>query len=254
MFVNVYMRGIVMCMQNTHTIIFDAENPQERAGIELENILEHAQHTPVLLLTAGGSARTILEHVSPAVLGPYLTVGVLDERFSTDPAVNNFTQLKQTRFFQSAQDAGCVFITTEVEKGEDIEDLAERFEASVRAWRSENPDGAVIATIGVGEDGHVAGMMPYPKDEHTFISLFNGPRWVVGYDAQDKNEYPLRVTITNTFISSQVQSALVFAVGGEKTDILAQALRAPGPAHELPAYVLHDLKNVTVVTDCEIGE
>ncbi|PCI29830.1 hypothetical protein COB55_01270 [Candidatus Wolfebacteria bacterium] len=239
-------------MQNTHTIIHDIEAPDERAGIELENILEHAQHTPVLLLTSGGSAMSLLEHVSPVVLGSYLTIAVLDERYSEDPEINNFAQLKETRFYKSAKEAGCSFIDTTVQVGEDISGLTERFEHALRGWRNDNPDGVVIATLGIGTDGHVAGMMPYPKDEDIFITQFNGPAWVIGYDAGDKNKYPMRVTVTNTFLAEEVQSVLVFARGEEKAEILTQVLSAPGPSHELPAYILHDLKNVTVVTDCEI--
>lgn len=104
-------------MNNTKEIqvVHRSENPAECAGILLEEWLEHSGHTPILLLLSGGSAFDLLDHISPEVLGAHITIGMLDERFDTEPSINNFAQLQTLRFYETAKQAGCSFIDSQVQ-------------------------------------------------------------------------------------------------------------------------------------------
>lgn len=236
-------------------VIVDTESPEERAGILLENWFEHAQHTPLLFLVSGGSSLSVLDHISDTLLGSHITVCVLDERMSTDGAVNNYMQLQKTRFAESAIDAGVSWIGSVPRDGESLGSLAERLDSTVRGWREENPEGIVIALMGMGSDGHTAGIFPYlDKEADAFNELFNSDGWFVGYDATGKHEHALRVTATHTFLKHEVDQALLFVTGEEKREALSKALDVHGERFEIPARVIHDMRNVTIVTNIPIEE
>ena len=208
--------------------------PAEEAGKELAR-LANGSAGPILLLLSGGSALAILEHarIDGGKLGT-ATIAVLDERVSADPALNNFAQLMSRTFFADARERGAAAIDTRVLPGETPERHAERFEAALRLWKQKNPDGSVLATMGIGEDGHTAGIMPFPEDREAFAALFEGDRWVVGYDAGEKNAIPLRTTVTNAFLRTEVDAAICYAAGERKRGPLRAALGAEGSLAEIP--------------------
>ncbi|NOZ26049.1 MAG: hypothetical protein GXO94_08190 [Nitrospirae bacterium] len=204
----------------------------------------------VLFLSSGGSSLAILDFMSADILGDYLTIGVLDERYDTGGEDNNFVQLSRTDFYGKLR-AGCAFIDTSVRPGQSQEALAGYFEERLRDWKGEHPGGIVIATIGIGPDGHTSGIMPFPEDSERFKSLFNGERWVVAYDAAGKTPYPERVTTTNTFLRL-IDRAFVFACGREKAEALRRML-ADRPAAEVPAVILRELSGEMYI-DRELAE
>ena len=231
--------------------IIETKSPSEDAGKALcEALLEHKDR-PVLLMLSGGSAFTILSFVSPEALGPHVTVTMLDERYSTDSKVNNFAQLEQTGFYKTCVEKDTHIISTKVLEGESIEGLRDRFDGTLHEWKEQNKDGVTIVTMGIGSDGHTAGIFPgeYGVD-------FNGSNWVVGYSVpKEVNEYTDRVTVTNTFLIECIQKAIVLVTGKEKAKIInALNMRAQhiDGGHGKPASVLLNMKEVALYTDLKL--
>ncbi|MBU1014970.1 6-phosphogluconolactonase [Patescibacteria group bacterium] len=221
---------------------------EDAAGL-LNFELEQYQNRPVLLLLSGGSSLAILEKTSHEYFGPHVTVGALDERYSQKEKENNFAQIAATYFFREATQRGAAFIDTRVREGETQEALVLRFERELRVWRERNPNGIILATIGIGRDGHTAGIMPYPEDPEKFRRLFEQKeRWVVGYNAGEKNLYPERATVTLPFLRAIARS-LVFLVGEEKRGALERVLAEDGELAATPGRVVRDMADVTLVTD-----
>ena len=103
--------------------------------------------------------------------------------------------------------------------------------------------------MGMGPDGHTAGIMPFPEDENRFDVLFqNSEKWVVGYDAEEKNQYPLRVTTTIPFLR-MVDYALLYCVGENKKEALKRVLADGGVYAETPARVIREMATTHIVTD-----
>lgn len=221
------------------------KRPQVAASQALSSLLAAAGDTPTLLMLSGGSAFSLLDLIPPEVLGGQLTITVLDERYSTDPTVNNFAQLTQTAFYQAALAQGARIISTTVLPGESMEALRDRFDAALHAWKERHPKGVTIATMGIGPDGHTAGILPGDYDVE-----WNGEAWVVDYEVpKEVNQYPKRVTVTKTFLKNQVDEAIVYAVGPTKHSFIRQ-LAEPNPTPQaFPAQVLKEMPAVTLFTD-----
>ena len=225
--------------------VIESAAPKEDAGKALCDLLEKYKDTPILLMLSGGSARTILEFLPAALLGPHVTITMLDERYATDSEINNFAQLEKTNFYERCVEQGTHFISTKVLADESLEALQNRFDDALKTWRKQYKDGVVIATMGIGADGHTAGIF---AGEHGVN--FNGTGWVTGYSVpKEVNEYTKRVTVTNTFLRDQIDCAVVYAVGQEKHRIVKEIQSGTASIHNIPAVVLKDIKHVAIFSD-----
>ncbi len=225
--------------------IIKTDSPREEAGKNLSKALRERSDTPILLMLSGGSAFTILGFTSLEVLGPHITLTVLDERYSTDPQVNNFAVLEQTDFFKTCMERGVKTISTKILEEESREMLRDRFEAALRDWKAQNKNGSVIATMGIGADGHTAGIFSGTQGID-----FNGYAWVVGYSIlHTENECTERITVTNTFLRDEVSATVVFAVGAHKKRFVDALRSTQCDAYILPCCILREMAMVSVVTD-----
>lgn len=224
------------------------EEAAAAAGEALNNFLKNFKDKPVLLLLSGGSALTLLDYVGQKNLGENLTVSVLDERFSQDGQVNNFIQIQQTDFYTDAQTANASFFGTLPRVGETKENLARRWQDNLKKWHEQHPQGKIFATVGMGADGHMAGIFPLPEDQTKFNQLFNAADWVVAYNALGKNQYPERVTTTFTFFK-EIDEAIGYICGQEKKSKFEALISKTGQLQTLPALGLYKIKHVQIFTD-----
>jgi 6-phosphogluconolactonase/glucosamine-6-phosphate isomerase/deaminase len=162
--------------------------------------------------------------------------------------VNNFSQLQKTDFYKTAFDAGCSFFGTSLRPGESPLQLQQRWEHNLRAWQIENPNGKIFATLGMGQDGHTAGIFPFAENAKKFKQLFQVDNWTVAFDAQGKSRYLKRITTTLHFFAL-IDHAIAFVCGAEKQAKLEQVLAKQGKINELPALGWHKIKKVDVYTD-----
>jgi 6-phosphogluconolactonase/glucosamine-6-phosphate isomerase/deaminase len=227
----------------------DAPAATRMATEALRDTLIASREKSVLFLISGGSSLQLLSGLSPDLFDSRVTMGILDERYSRDPQINNFAQFANTELYAMAMKRGVACIDTFPKEGESIDDLAARWEGELKTWRMSHADGTILIAQGIGPDGHTAGMMPYPDDKATFVSLFENPtHWVTGYDAGNRNKYPLRVTVTMPFLRS-VDAAVVYAVGAEKKGAITAMLAPHGTIHETPARIVHEMPHCLLYTD-----
>lgn len=220
----------------------DAETAAHEAGKKLGNEIQRRKQ-PVLLLLSGGSPLSVLDYLDESALGERVTVCALDERFIADPNVNNFLQISKKIRAKN-------MIETVPREGESLEDFADRYEQALKTWRKENQNGKMIATMGIGDDGHVMGIFPHVEN---FRQIFDATdRWVVGYDAKEKNKYPLRATTTLAFVR-RIDTAIFYVCGDKKRESLVKTLDKQGDVSEVPARVLHEMPNVFLFTDQKVS-
>lgn len=235
-------------------VVVTQSNPQKNAARVLREVLLNADH-PILFLTSGGSWFDVLRHLNvDGLFDEKSLIGVLDERYSRDPSVNNFAQLLKQDICRLGRTYGCAYIDTRVGRGEKLRDLAERFERCIREWHERHPDGSVVVTMGIGSDGHTAGILPAPDDESAFLERFvDTDRFVVGYEVKPRvNPHTQRVTTTIAFLVDYVDTAVVYAVGAKKHAALERVMAQNGTLAETPARVLRQMRDVVLVTDRDI--
>lgn len=227
-------------------VVTDHLDPIDGAAEALGVALELHKQQPVLLLSSGGSALAILDRLPDSVFGSDLTVAMLDERFSTDAAVNNFSQLMTLGFYERRVAGGAVFFDSRPQGGESPTDLAARFENFLHHWYEVHPAPVTIATLGMGEDGHTAGIFP-----EYVTALDAGGKWVEACTLSvEVNPYPERVTVTPQFLTTKVDRAVALVSGSAKHPVLKAVVGKEVSPEVYPAVLWHQMPHVTVVSDC----
>jgi 6-phosphogluconolactonase/glucosamine-6-phosphate isomerase/deaminase len=227
----------------------DEKEAARVAGLQVTLRLVAAKSGPVLFLYSGGSAIKVLDHIRTDAFGPHLTVMPLDDRFTAELSRSNCLQFENTHCFSVAKSAGSVFIRSVAESGETRDDVANRLNSQLVKWLETNPAGRIVAIVGMGPDGHTAGIMPYPHEEELFSEIFiQTPRYYIAYDAKHRNPMPERVTATVNLLQ-RVDDVVFYACGSIKKRALVEALQAGAPLHDLPGAIITRMKKVTLVTD-----
>lgn len=208
------------------------------------------EHRDVLFLSSGGSALSVLDRIDDDAIGPYLTIGIFDERHDPSNRTSNYAQLRKTNFYKRAVARGCRLIDTSTAKNQTMEELADYYERELRDWREHHPRGAIMATMGIAQNGHTAGIMPFPEDEEYFQRLFEGDRWIVAYDVGNKDPYRYRVTTTFSFLR-YVDLVGIFITGKEKGEMFRSLIREDGNA-QLPGRIIKSLPRGALYVDKEL--
>lgn len=220
------------------------------AGELLNKALRQRENKPVLLFLGGGSALNVLDFVGKSALSKNLTVTMTDERFSADPEANNFSRMQKTDFYALALEAGVSFFGTLPRPNEKIEELARRWEDNLKSWKKENPPGEMLALFGMGSDGHMAGIFPFPENREKFNNLFGGENWISAYNAEGKTKFNLRITTTPALFK-QISEAFLFACGEEKKEKIDLLEAGRGHIHEFPTLGLNLAEKAALITDLE---
>ncbi len=251
--------------------IIHARNPRQEAIDALAKIFKEYKNVPVLFLSSGGSALSLLEpEILPEDLR--LTVSVLDEHYVADPNERNFERLKRTEFFKAytqppspktetpplvrgiqAPHPASPLKSGKDEKfldpyGGEVEEAGKRFDAFLKNWIAKHSTGKIVCTAGMGADGHTAGIVPF-SDAEMFENLFHNPQALsVGYTTDNK-PFPQRVTATYSLLK-QASDVILYAVGAEKTEAIRTLLASQErPTNEFPALFLKTLPQTTFFTD-----
>jgi 6-phosphogluconolactonase/glucosamine-6-phosphate isomerase/deaminase len=228
--------------------VITSQNPAVTASDQLNEVLSSYAARPILLMLSGGSALSILEHVDVLLLGPHVTITTLDERFSTDPTINNFSQITATEFYKKAMEQGTQSIPTIIKDGDTLREVGKRFDSALHHWKESHRDGVVVATMGVGSDGHTAGVFPHQPSLDPLTT-----DWVVSYEVPPEvNPHVLRITTTPAFLKTQVTQAICLITGEEKRNVFNQLMSTQCSSNDMPACIMKEMSLVKIVTDINV--
>jgi 6-phosphogluconolactonase/glucosamine-6-phosphate isomerase/deaminase len=221
-------------------------------GQRICDILSTYQGENVLLLLSGGSVLETLKYIKVDNLGPNITIAMLDERFSRDKKINNFLQFSQSSFYKKAISKSCHLLGSIPNENELLNDFGQRLEKNILNWFNNNKKGRVIGVFGIGEDGHTAGIMPYPENKERFNYLFNNPtKMMVGYEinkSQEMYKHNERITITIPFIKKYIKCCIIYAIGENKRKAIQSVLNEDD-IYKTPASILNNIKETFLFTD-----
>jgi 6-phosphogluconolactonase/glucosamine-6-phosphate isomerase/deaminase len=202
----------------------------ERLSSIIRHQLDGGQR--VIWLVSGGSAISVASETARLLAGARLTdltVGLIDERYGQPAhADSNWQQLANAGFKLTGAEIKPVL------RGLD-------FAASVKEYdefigQIERQDAYKIGLLGIGPDGHTAGILPASP-------AIDSDKYVEGYRAADYE----RITLTGRGLRV-LDKALVYAAGMTKKTALDN-LTGNLPAKVHPAQLLKLIPDVEVYND-----
>lgn len=198
-------------------------------------VRELADGKRVLWLLSGGSnipsSVQIMDNISSA-LSKNLSVSLVDERYG-EPGhdESNWAQLMQAGF-NSKQATLLPVLQPGISFERTVQNYTKLIEQAFRA------NDVVIAQLGIGPDGHVAGILPGSPAANEQTAL------VAGYDAP-----PLkRLTLTFPALK-QINAAYVFAFGKPKQQALLSLRNKSEQLAGQPAQILNELGEAYMYSD-----
>jgi 6-phosphogluconolactonase/glucosamine-6-phosphate isomerase/deaminase len=236
-------------------------DPAKEAGEHISNtIQEHVGD--IVCLLSGGSAMDIVEHIVPGkkcyheecidknvcnktVCRTIFMMG--DERVSRAAEINNYLQLK-TRYFDK-EILSFVMDSSPLEE-ETISNFTDRIEKTFLETLSELTNPKIIFILGVGTDGHTAGI--FPMDEVSFRRVYPEDRtYVPVYDKTFTIDS--RASFTPSWILNNADEVIGYVVSESKKQILEDLNKNDKKLNERPAELLKLHKRVYVYTDIDIA-
>jgi 6-phosphogluconolactonase/glucosamine-6-phosphate isomerase/deaminase len=221
-----------------------------QAGSFLSQELIRYSDKSTLILVSGGSSLSMFEYIDDAALRSNLFLGQVDERWTKNTRDLNAEAFRKTSFAKKTAEFGIPFVTMDVSGSPTPEECAIRYERYLKQWRSVFFGGVIIAVLGIGSDGHVAGVLPYPSAQNEFNTLFYDTRaWVIGYETGGRGEFKERVSLSLHFLLQEPKSVFVYACGKDKQEALQKAFSPDGTFADTPARILNQMGSVFLFSD-----
>ena len=222
------------------------------AGETLSHELINKADRPALLLVSGGSSLAVLDTMSDVAVRANMQIGQIDERWTKyDRDLNAYTY-KKTDFAKILSERGIPFVPIDTTFAQSAMESAQNYEDYLKRWRGLFSNGLVVGLFGIGTDGHIAGILPFPNQKEMFEQTFlNTRQWYAGYDTGAVGSFPTRITMTLHALMQEVDMSVVYVSGEEKREALRRTLLPDGSLHETPARILNETKNVHLFTDIQ---
>lgn len=207
-----------------------------RVADTIENLL--VNNRAVLWLVSGGSAVelqvAVMEQLAQKVPESLdkLTILPIDERYGPAGHANSNSAQMRTAGFNPKNATWIDVLAHGKAQAAVIENYKTTIERVLRQPH------IVVASLGLGADGHTAGILPDSP------AVFDAVAPVVAYQWADHNRMTLGLSRLR-----QIDVAFVFAYGEGKQEALQRLQANQEPLSALPAKVLYDIPNVTVYND-----
>ncbi len=198
-------------------------------------VKELAVGRKVLWLASGGSniraSVNIIRNI-PEILRPNLTVSLVDEHFGpVGHKASNWTKLIKAGFR-----AGSAKLLPVLQDGLDMAATVSGYNKFIKQAFKEND--TIIAQLGIGIKGDVAGILPGTP------AATNTSDLVVGFEYQPDP----RLTLTPKALQ-QVTAAYIFAFGATKRTALTQLRYSSVPVSKQPAQILKKINEAYLYSD-----
>lgn len=216
--------------------------PAKDAGEHISKLIREAG-TDVLVLLSGGSALDVFEYIQVDKSECRTIFMMGDERVTGEVDTNNYSQLK-TRY--SSHPLINDVLDTSARKEETPEFFATRIQKLVLENISKLTNVKIILLLGVGRDGHTAGIFPLPED--TFRETYKED---VMYAPVHHKTLTIdsRASFTPSWILSNVDDVFGYITTEAKKQILDELMNESKEIHERPAELLKIHKNSFIYTD-----
>lgn len=198
---------------------------------------------PLLLFYSGGSnADVILKFLELRVTKSKnndIVLAPIDERFSAEQS--NYLNIKNNNIslYQQSIETGITWLdTSPTEKDQYAMALtySKQLRTTIAACKENN--GTILALVGMGQDGHFAGIFPNTQHEASFYTTYvDTTSDVVGIDIPSKKLNPKRFTVT--IKGMEYVDRFILSISGEQKQNLVELIETTRPPiHQIPASFL----------------
>lgn len=236
--------------------IISSKNPSDEIAKATASIINQnlKENINTLWLLAGGSAidfyRIIPKYLDWKLDFSNLKVSLGDERYDKNPLHETATWpiFRELELFKRLEKRGTTIHN--VLEGNAIDIEAGRMNAFVQ--KSLDNKDFLLLNLGIGADGHTAGIIPL-KSDTLFSKIYLEGNYVVSHNKG--GQHPNRITISPKLITS-ANEILSYAVGEEKKKTLEKLIRLDkfypdrkwsNELHNYPALYL-TVKNARIFT------
>ncbi len=223
--------------------IHTTDNSAKLLGEELSGRI-NAHDGDVVCLLSGGSALDVVGFIEINDKPECRTIFMMgDERGSREPKVNNTLQL-EARYPGHAVIKS--LIRTVPEENESLIDFAARVEKTLLEKISELRYVKIFMILGMGTDGHTAGIFPMNKEsfQETYLDdLTYVPVHVEGLTIDS------RASLTPGWILNHVDEIFAYVTGESKHALLESLQNETKELHERPAELLKLHGRAHIYTD-----
>lgn len=211
----------------------DSHQAESEVTAQLHSFLSKGKH--VLWFVSGGSCvepQARILHSLPAADIANLTVLLADERFGSPGHANsNYRQLIDAGFSHSELKFADVLAQNHT-----LAPTAQDYLEAVQLALASSD--VVVATLGIGTDGHTAGILP------DYLANQGADKLIAAYETPEF----VRITI-GLPVLNKLQHAWVFAYGEKKQAIVEKLLQKSDDVNQLPAHVFYNIPSVTIYND-----
>jgi len=229
----------------------DAVGARAMASGKISELFRRAETggKSILFLASGGSALKALDE--SVYLPKNFAIGLVDERQNVGLKDRNAYLLSLTPFFKKASAKKTAILFDVPSSLCATGEYFDNYEDTLKNWRSNHPDCFVVVLLGMGADGHTAGIFPMPDDSASFNALYSNERYFVvhSYGAGRLKE---RITVSISFLKREVDAAVVFCTGQDKISALKKVVSGAVLPHEMPAAVWKDMKQAYIYSDIRL--
>lgn len=205
---------------------------------------------PVLLLFSGGSALEVVRALDTTKLADDTTISTADDRYTREVNGNNFLSIE--RILSENGSASTKVIPTSPNDNESFGEYSQRVQENFAQWRVLYPEGKVVILLGVGADGHTAGI--FPCNESEFARLYETGEYITSIlIPKEMSSFQERITVSPMFLRKEVDVALVYMIGAEKLNAFKALMAETGLISSTPARIVREMRSVTIYTDKELN-
>lgn len=205
------------------------------------------QKKRVLIFLSGGSSIKLYLKLSNWIskqkdIGRYLTFAQVDERFRPEGSKNNVNAevIKDTGLWKICKVGNIPYylISQEGSLEKAVDEYNQTVERLFKVYDYK------IAVLGIGENGHTAGLLPGYRQK------WDLPRFVAGYENNGK--FKKRISLTPKALKG-LDYVMVIALGDNKRNLVEKLLKKGKDidCDKFPAAIIKNMKNTNLYTDLD---
>lgn len=223
-------------MIKTGIKIIHCKNQHDASEKALELLLDYIDEKTLLFLSGGSSPKQLYQLIAQHKKLKPGAVALIDERYGLPMhSQSNEKMIMETGMVNYLENEKIPFYG--ILKEGRMDDATGQYEVAVKDLFKSFPK--KIAIMGIGTDGHTAGIKPDLVYDHN--------RLVVSYD--DENGYfGKRITLTFEALS-EIEEFIILVFGEEKRKVLAEILRSADQTRIPAVFYTKFPGKVTVLTD-----